>query len=128
MERWAFATSLPPFGLGMSSAEFWFLSLDEYDAKVDRWELWRKDQIFMFTSLRADLHNGQLTRQDKQLWKAQDFGADEPKQKKPQGVNRDQLKTRLLMKFGPGKNGSVLKTLKGQVLPAEVAAKIAKGA
>ena len=124
MEKWAFATSLPPFGLGLSSAEFWYLSLEEYDAKVYFWERHQDAQFLMLATLRADLHNGQIERQDKQAWTPQHFGAPEVKRKVVRKKFRPaEILPRIRsafagkMKTPDGQKLSVVKQLKGQPMP-----------
>lgn len=128
MEKWAFATSASPFGLGLPAREFWYLSHEEYRAKVRFFERYRDAQNEVIYMLRADIHNSSenLNRQDKRRWTARDFGADEPaeSQQKPRSPSREQVRAKALMTFGPGENGSVLKGLKGQSLPVEIQTRI----
>lgn len=122
MERWAFATSLPPYGLGLSSAEFWWLSLEEYDAKVACWERYTESQFIMLAHIRADIHNGQCEKRDKSMWTAQDFGAPAVKQKDPRRKYRPQeIIPRLraafpAMRDKAGNKISAVANLKGQPL------------
>jgi hypothetical protein len=123
MEKWAFATSLPPHGLGLSSVEFWYLSHEEYDAKVFCWEKHHKAQFIMLANLRADLHNGQMEKRDKSPWTAQDFGAPTVKQKAYRKLFRPseilpQIRATFAgkMRRPDGQKLSIVKNLKGQPL------------
>lgn len=124
MDQWAFATSAAPYGLGLSDVEFWYLSHEEYDAKCDVFQRYYDRQRDLFAAIRADLHNGAVTRNDKQMWVPQDFGAPG----KPQRTLRRKWKPEELLprlrtamagklKDENGKPISAVASLKGQPLP-----------
>jgi hypothetical protein len=119
--------------MGLSDWEFWYLSHEEFTAKADCWDRRRDFESSMYYQIRADIYNSAEHRQreDKRLWTAQDFGADEPSPSKqaPQSEEtiRAYKRTQVIMQFGAGTNGSVLKGLKGQSIPASVQGRIEAG-
>lgn len=124
MEQWAFATSPAPYGLGLSDVEFWYLTHVEYDAKCEIRERYQDHQRDIVATLRADMHNGLLPRNDKQAWTPQDFGAPGKPQRDPRRKwKREELlpKIRTVMagklKDENGNKISAVASLKGQRLP-----------
>lgn len=115
-------------GLGLTHKRLLGLTPREHEALRRMWERQSELSMLMYQNLRADIYNSSenLNRSDKRRWTAQDFGADAPpqSQERPRSPTREEVRTRAIMKFGPGENGSVLKTLKGQRLPAEIQARI----
>jgi len=129
MEKWAFATSPVPVGLGLSDAEFWYSSHEEYSAKVRVWLKHHDSQMEVVAALRSDIWNSsdKFSRSDKKAWTPQDFGAAETaKPVNNDEFNRARLRTNMIMKFGAGKK-SVLANLKGSRLPPAIEEKIKAG-
>ena len=55
MDLWAFGTS--PYGLHLSDAQFWFLSMREFRALKKVWRQRQEFQIDLYAGLQASLHN-----------------------------------------------------------------------
>lgn len=117
LERWAFGTALPPYGLGLANDFFWALSHREVAALRKRFIDHRKMDITLTAGLRADIRNAAgWKKENGQPWYPWDFGADEPVEAPQRGISKEVLKSRLIGRFGP-KGKSVLSTLKGQPIP-----------
>lgn len=81
---------MSPYGLGISTEQFWQLSRLEFQALRKQWERVRDDSRFMWASLQASLYNGPLDVEG-MLYTADDVLGKSDRQKRKQETQQSQM-------------------------------------